>query len=100
MIYRISWLDKNKKAKLNPINKKVNNCNNRVKLWRNKKKHPQRITKIKFFINKYNWKGINYSSEKDDWKKCEKNNVTIDLNVLYAKIEKIYPDFVKSKLFF
>ena len=23
-------------------------------------------------INKYNWKGINYPSEKDDWEKFEK----------------------------
>ena len=33
------------------------------------KKYPLRITKNKHFINKYNWKGINFSSEKDDWKK-------------------------------
>ena len=49
------------------------------------KKDPQRITKIKPFINKYNWEGINIPSEKDDWEKFEKNNVTIALNVLYAK---------------
>ena len=36
------------------------------------KKDPQRIVKIKPFINKYNWKGINVLSEKDDWKKSEK----------------------------
>ena len=40
---------------------------------------------MKLFINKYNWKGINFPSEKDDWKKVEKNNVTIALNVLHAK---------------
>ena len=39
------------------------------------KKYPLRITKIKHFINKYNWKGINFSSEKDDWKKIEKKNI-------------------------
>ena len=49
------------------------------------KKDAQRIIKIKLFINKYNWEGINFSSEKGDWKKLEKNNVTIALNVLYAK---------------
>ena len=52
------------------------------------KKDPQRITKIKPFINKYNWKEIDFPSEKDDWKKVEKNNRTIALNVLYAKKEK------------
>ena len=54
------------------------------------KKDPERITKIKPFINKYNWEGINFPSEKDDQKKFEKNNVTIALNVLYAKKEKRY----------
>ena len=47
-------------------------CNSRDKSWRNLKKYPLRITKIKHFINKYNWKGINFSSEKDDRKKIEK----------------------------
>ena len=49
------------------------------------KKNPQRVTKIKPFINKYNWEGINLPSEEDNWKKFEKNNVTIALNVLHAK---------------
>ena len=58
------------------------------------KKDWERITKIKPFINKYNWKGINFPSEKDDWKKIKKNNVTIALNVLYAKKKKyILPMF-------
>ena len=33
------------------------------------KKDPQRITKIKPFINKYKLEGTSFSSEKDDWKK-------------------------------
>ena len=70
-------------------------CNSHVKLWRNKK-DLQRITRIKSFINKYNWKGINFPSEKDDWKKLEKNNVTIALTVLYATKEKIYPAYVSK----
>ena len=36
------------------------------------------------------WEGINYPSEKEDWKKYEKNNVTIVLKVLCAKKEKIF----------
>ena len=31
-------------------------------------KLPQRLSKIKPFINKYNWKGINYPSGKNEWK--------------------------------
>ena len=35
------------------------------------KKDPQRVTKIKPFINKYDWEGISFSLEKDDcfWEK-------------------------------
>ena len=71
-------------------------CNSLIKLWRNKK-NPQRIKKIKPFINKYNWEGINYPSQKDDWKKFEKNNVKITLNVFHAKKEKIYPTYVSKR---
>ena len=31
---------------------------------------------------------MNFPSEKNDWNKSEKNNVTIALNVLYTKKEK------------
>ena len=51
-------------------------------------KHPERITKIKSFINKYNWEGINYPTKKNNWKKFEKNNLAIALNVLYARKDK------------
>ena len=40
---------------------------------------------MKPFINKYDWKGMNYLSGKHDWKKIEKNNLEIALNVLYVK---------------
>ena len=46
---------------------------------------------MKPFINKYKWEGINLPSEKGDWKNFEKNNVTIVLNVLFAKKEKFNP---------
>ena len=39
-------------------------------------------------MNKYNWKGINVLSEKDAWKKFEKYNVKIVLNVFYNKKEE------------
>ena len=71
------------------------------------KKDPQRITKIKPFINKYNWEWINFPLEKDDLKKFEKNNVTIALNALYIEkniyILLMFPNIiqnVKNHLFF
>ena len=65
-------LIKNKKATTNIINKKDNKClqyNVTVALIHGKiRKNPERITKIKLFINKYKWDGINFPSEKDDQK--------------------------------
>ena len=56
-------------------------CDSRIKSWRNKK-DTQRLTKIKSYIDKCNWEGINYPSKNSDWKKFEKNNLAIALNVL------------------
>ena len=39
-------------------------------------------------MKKYNWEGINFPSEKYDFKKFEKYNRAIALNVLYAKKKK------------
>ena len=61
-------------------------CFSRIKSG--KKKNPQRITKIKPFIDKCNWNRINQPSEKDQWKKSEKNNLTNVINTLYAKMRK------------
>ena len=87
-------MHKNKKTKINLIDKKVNKCfQYAIKVALNLEKigkNPERLTKIKPFINKYNWKGIKYPSENDDWIKFEKIDLTIALNVLYPKIEKIY----------
>ena len=98
-MYSPDWI-KNKKATINAINKEDNKDfqhSVRVALnYEEIKKDPQRITKIKPFINKYNWERINSPSEKDDWKKFEENNVTITLNVLHAKKEKIYPAYVSK----
>ena len=54
-------------------------------------KDSQRITKIKLFINNYNWERINFPLEKDHLKKFEKNSVTVTPNVF---------QIVKNKLFF
>ena len=59
-------------------------CNSRIKSSENWKK-TERATKIKPFISKYNWKGTNFSSGKDKWKKVDKSNPTSVLNVLYIK---------------
>ena len=45
----------------------------------------ERVSNIKPFINKYKWEEISYPSKLDDWKKFEKDNLTIALNILYIK---------------
>ena len=47
------------------------------------KKDPQRISKIKPFIEQYNWKDIDFPSTSKDWRKRELNN-KIALNILYV----------------
>ena len=47
-------------------------------------KHHQRISKIKPFINNYNWNDINFPAAKKDWNKSEINNKNVALNILYV----------------
>ena len=47
-------------------------------------KDPQRITKIKPCIDKYNWKEIRFPSHQKDWKNFQSNNKAIPLNILYV----------------
>ena len=46
-------------------------------------KNPERISKLKHYINKYNWEGIDFSAGPKEWIKFEKNNKIIALNILY-----------------
>ena len=47
-------------------------------------KYQQRITKIKPFIDNYNWNDINFPAIKKDWNKFELNNKNVALNILYV----------------
>ena len=86
MIHRTpEWL-KNKKATINPKN--TDNCFQRIITialdHTNIGKDPQRISQIKLFITKYDWKKINVPAGPHDWKKFGQNNVEIALNILYV----------------
>ena len=54
------------------------------------------MSKINPFINNITGKKKKIPLEKDDWKKFEKNNVTVALNVLYAKKEETYSAYVSK----
>ena len=52
-------------------------------------KDPQRILKLKPYINKYNWKEIEFPAGLKEWVKFEKNNKTIALSYyIYRAIQK------------
>ena len=80
-----NWL-KNKKATINPQNKKdyrffqyaVTVALNHEQI----KDHPERISKIKSFIDQYNWKEIDFPPHGKDWKKFESNNKSVAPNIL------------------
>ena len=79
------WL-KNKKSTINPKNNDDKCFQYAVTLalnLNNIDNHPERISKIKPFINKYNWKDIDFPAMSKDWKKFESNN-EIALNILYV----------------
>ena len=79
------WL-KNKKSTINPINNDYKCFQYAVTLALNLdkiRKNPQRISKIKPFIDQYNWKDIDFPAMSKDWKKFELNN-EIALNILYV----------------
>ena len=46
------------------------------------KTNPERISKLKPYINKYNWKEIDFPAGPKDCIKFEQNNKTFALNVL------------------
>ena len=80
------WL-KNKKATINPKNNDDNCFQYALTValnHQNIKKNPSRISKIKPFIDQYNWKEIDFPSHSKDWKKFEQNNKTIALNILFV----------------
>ena len=58
--------------------------------------NPEKVLNIKPFINKYYQKGINYLTKLDDWKRFEKNNLTIALNILYIKEKEILPAYISK----
>ena len=81
----LKWL-KDKKSTINPKNNDYKCFQYAVTLALNLDKinnHPERISKIKPFIEEYNWKDIDFPSTSKDWKEFELNN-EVALNILYV----------------
>ena len=68
------WLH-NKGVTINRKNTKDNNCFQyaitAVLNYQNINHYPERISKLKPFINNYNWKDIKFPSRSKDWRKFE-----------------------------
>ena len=83
----LGWLKAKKEAIFN--NNDNNNNNNFQNAlndslnYQTIEKNPERISKLKHYINKYNWEGIDFSAGPKEWIKFEKNNKIIALNILY-----------------
>ena len=80
------WI-KNKGVTINPKNTKNHMCFQYAITaalnHQNIDHHLERISKLRPFINNYNWEDIEYPSHSKDWRKVEQNNKTIALNILY-----------------
>ena len=79
------WL-KDKKSTINPKNNDYKCFQYAVTLALNPdkiNKNSQRISKIKPFVEEYNWKDIDFPSISKYWKKFETNNEVV-LNILYV----------------
>ena len=71
-----NWV-KDKKSTINPKNDDYKCFQNVVTVALNYdkiNKHPQRVFKIKLFIDQYSWNDIDFPSTSKDWKKIELNN--------------------------
>ena len=93
------WLI-NKRATINPKNDNENYFQYAITValnHQNIENNPEGISNIKSIINQYNWKYINIKAHQKedreklekhnmviDWKKFEKNNKTIALNILFV----------------
>ena len=80
------WI-KDKKSIINPKNNDHNCFQYAVTLALNHDKidrNPQRISKIRPFIDPHNWKDIDFPATSKYWKKFEQNNESIVLNILYV----------------
>ena len=86
-LYSSEWLRRKKESITNKDNCFQNALNDSLG-YQKIKKHSQKISKLKPYINQYNWKGIKFRSDKKDWKKFEENNKEIALSILFVPHNK------------
>ena len=86
-LYSSKWLRSKKESITNEDNCFQNALDDALN-YQTIKANPERISKLKAYINQYNWKGIKFLSDKEDWKKFEQNSKEIALNILFIPHNK------------
>ena len=81
------WIRCKKAAIINSDNDFKNALDDALN-YQNIEKDPQRISKLKSYINKYNWEGIEFPAGPKDCEKFEWNNKTTPLNMLFIPHNK------------
>ena len=78
----LGWLRGKKEAIINGDNNFQSALNHALN-YQTIEKHPGRISKLKPYINRHNWEGIDFPAGPKEWKKFEQNKNTIALNILF-----------------
>ena len=78
----LGWLRGKKEAIINNDNSFQNALNDTLN-YQTTETNPERISKLKPYINRYNWEGIEFPAGPKDWKKFEQNNKANVLNTLF-----------------
>ena len=78
----LGWLRGKKEAIINGDNDFQNALNDALN-YQTIEKDPQRISKLKAYINMFNRKGIEFPAGPEEWIKFERNDKPIALNILF-----------------
>ena len=78
----LGWLRGKKEAIISNDNSFQNALDDALD-YQNIEKQPERISRLKPYINTYNWEVIDFPAGPKEWQKFERNDKTIALNVLY-----------------
>ena len=82
-LYLSGWLKSKKEATIINEDNDFQNALDEALNYQNIEKKTQRISKLKPSINTYNWKGIDFPAGPKDWKKFERINKKVALNILF-----------------
>ena len=87
-LYSLAWLRSKNQPIINDDNIFQNALDDALN-YQNIEKHPQRISKLKPYINKYNWVGIEFPAGPKDWK---------NLIEIIRQLHLIYYLFIDQKI--